>query len=125
MSYWQQNGEKFPLLAIAARKYLAIPSSSSPSEREFKQCKQITKDRITLKPANVEMLLFLKYNLRAIDYKLDNLIEVPEGFGYPNSRITPAPIIVEPEVENDDDLSDEDEADVGEAADSSVDSENE
>ena len=71
------------------------------------------------------MLLFLKYNLRAIDYKLDNLIEVPEGFFHPNSRITPAPIIVEPEVENDDDLSDEDEADVGEAADSSGDSENE
>ena len=87
--WWSENEKKYPLLAPTARKYLAIPCSSSPSEREFKQCKQITKDRYSLKPRNVEMLLFNKYNMRAIGYKISDLQEVPEGFVCPNNRVTP------------------------------------
>ena len=47
------------------------PASSSASEREFKQSKQITKDKARLKPANAEMLLFLKYNMKAIELRSD------------------------------------------------------
>ena len=82
---WKDNAAKYPLLIGAARKYLAIPASSAPSERVFKQTKQITKDRISLKPANVEMLLFIKYNLRAVNYDINAL----EDFVCPNHRTTP------------------------------------
>ena len=67
-----------------ARTYLGSPPSSTTSEREFKVGKALQKDRINLLPKNVEMLLFLKYNLRAIDCST-SLPTVPEGFIAPNS----------------------------------------
>ena len=81
--YWKDNAAKYPLLIGAARKYLAIPA---PSEREFKQTKHITKDRISLKPANVELLLFIKYNLRAVNYYINALEEAPVDFVQINPR---------------------------------------
>ena len=33
-----------------------------------------------MKPANVEMLLFIKYNLRAVNYDINALKEVPKDF---------------------------------------------
>ena len=57
--YWKDNAAKYPLLIGAARKYLAIPASSAPSERELKQTKQITKDWISLKPANLEIIIII------------------------------------------------------------------
>ena len=39
MEWWSDNEEKFPNIAKLARKYLAIPASSAPSERVFSQMK--------------------------------------------------------------------------------------
>ena len=41
---------------------------SVASEREFKIAKRVTTNRGTLKPGNVEKLLFMKYNLRLMNY---------------------------------------------------------
>ena len=72
------------MLSKLARIFLSPPPSSSASEREFKISKSLQKDRIKLLPKNLEILLFLKYNLRAINYST-NLPEVPKNFIPPNS----------------------------------------
>ena len=68
-SYWAGNKKRYPRLAALARKYLSAPMASIASEREFKIAKQVTNNRGTLKPSNVEVLLFLKYNLRMLNYQ--------------------------------------------------------
>ena len=41
MQWWGENEDKFPNVSKLARKYLAIPVSSAPSERVFSQLKLI------------------------------------------------------------------------------------
>ena len=41
MQWWGQNEDKFPNVSKLARKYLAIPVSTAPSERVFSQLKLI------------------------------------------------------------------------------------
>ena len=90
---------EYPELAPVVRRYLSGPASSAASEREFEQSKQITKDKARLKPANAEMLLFLKYNMRAIEWKLHQLEEAPREFEAPNRRAMPVPVVIADEVE--------------------------
>ena len=59
---------ELPMLANLAKVYLCSSSSSTKSEREFKRSKLIPKERIRLTTKNVETLLFLKYNSRALSY---------------------------------------------------------
>lgn len=35
LQWWRLNRHKYPILAILARRYLAIPATSAPSERFF------------------------------------------------------------------------------------------
>ena len=49
--------------------HVIAPMGSVASEREFKIAKRVTTNRGTLKPGNVEKLLFMKYNLRLMNYK--------------------------------------------------------
>ena len=67
-TYWAVNRKKFPRLATLARRFLSAPMGSVASEREFKIAKRVTTNRGTLKPGNVEKLLFMKYNLRLMNY---------------------------------------------------------
>ena len=67
--WWAAREEKYPNLSRLARDYLCSPQSSIASEREFKVAKRVVTGRSQLKPENVEILLFLKYNLRMVDYK--------------------------------------------------------
>ena len=83
--FWAAHNTELPVLSSLARTYLGPPPSSTASEREFKVGKAIQKDRVNLLPKNVETLLFLKYNLRAISYTT-NLLPVPEGFIAPNLK---------------------------------------
>ncbi|KAL5478061.1 hypothetical protein EMCRGX_G024938 [Ephydatia muelleri] len=41
MEWWKMHNSQFPTIAILARKYLAIPASSAPSERVFSKAKLI------------------------------------------------------------------------------------
>ena len=66
---WWSANEKYPHLKTLARRYLCSPMASIASEREFKVAKRVTCNRWSLKPENVEKLLFLKYNLRMCNYK--------------------------------------------------------
>ena len=62
-TWWNENRDRFPVLASMARKYLGAPPSSVPSERLFSTAGGvITDQRSRLLPENAEMLIFLKYN---------------------------------------------------------------
>ena len=73
-----------PMLANLAKVYLCSLSSST-SEKEFKVSKLIQKEHIRLTTKNVETLLILKYNLRALSYSIP-LCGAPEDFIPPNSK---------------------------------------
>ena len=62
--WWKGNGTRFPHLMVLAKKYLAIPGSSVPSERLFSKAGELVSARRSrLKPKNVDMMLFLNKNL--------------------------------------------------------------
>jgi len=67
--WWAANGAKYPHLRPLAKRFLCPPMGSIASEREFKQAKRVVNGRWNLKASHVEMLLFLKYNLRMIEYE--------------------------------------------------------
>ncbi|KAL5249226.1 hypothetical protein ACHWQZ_G018175 [Mnemiopsis leidyi] len=55
--------------------------------RAFKVAKNVVGDRrLSMRPENLEMNMFLKYNLRALNYSVESLQSVPETFGCPNSQ---------------------------------------
>ncbi|XP_046559440.1 E3 SUMO-protein ligase ZBED1-like [Haliotis rubra] len=65
LQWWQENEETFPLLSKLARCILCVPGTSVPSERVFSTAGDIvTAQRATLRPENVNMLIFLKKNLK-------------------------------------------------------------
>ncbi len=65
LTWWKSNECKYPHIAKMARCYLAVPGSSVPSERVFSTTGDIvTAKRSTLSPDNVDILVFLKKNLK-------------------------------------------------------------
>jgi hypothetical protein len=68
LAWWRENEQLFPAVAYLARKYLAIPASSAPSERVFSLAKRIlTRERYRLSPARLERLVFMNHNQRLLD----------------------------------------------------------
>lgn len=64
LAWWKVHRVNFPRLSKLARKYLCIPATSSPSERLFSASGNVvTCERSCLKPAKVDMLVFLAKNL--------------------------------------------------------------
>ena len=67
LSFWRENESRFPNIAKLARKYLAIPASSAPSERVFSYAKLIqNRQRWSLTPMHLEQAIFLKQNGRIL-----------------------------------------------------------
>jgi len=68
--WWAANAAKYPLLAAEAKRYLSAPPTSVASERVFSAAGRIYTDkRNRLLPKRADMLLFLKHNLPAVNYK--------------------------------------------------------
>ncbi|XP_061585714.1 E3 SUMO-protein ligase ZBED1-like [Cololabis saira] len=64
LAWWKVHKINFPRLCNMARKYLCVPATSAPSERLFSAGGNIvTCTRSSLKPAKVDMLVFLAKNL--------------------------------------------------------------
>ena len=79
LDYWKIRAVQWPQLTQLASKYLCAPIGSCASEREFKVAKNVSSDeRVRLLPQNIERLLFLKFNLRAIGYKTEQLTPADE-----------------------------------------------
>lgn len=68
MEWWQKNEERYPKRSRATKRFLSIPSTSTPSERIFsKPGFIISKTRSALLPANVNKLVFLVHNLKRLN----------------------------------------------------------
>ena len=69
LSWWKSNGDGYPHLREVAKRYLAAPSTSVPSERLFSAAGELYSDnRTRMAPEKAEMLLFLKYNLNRFNF---------------------------------------------------------
>ena len=65
LAWWHQKFAKYPKLAKMAKCFLAIPGTSVPSERIFSTAGDIvTGQRAQLTPDNVNMLIFIKKNMK-------------------------------------------------------------
>ncbi|XP_067678487.1 E3 SUMO-protein ligase ZBED1-like [Haliotis asinina] len=65
LGWWKVNQLRFPILAVFVKMMLCVPATSVPSERAFSTAGDIiTPNRASLKPDNLDMLLFLKKNLK-------------------------------------------------------------
>ncbi|CAI5661729.1 unnamed protein product [Oreochromis niloticus] len=63
LTWWKNNAARFPTLATLAKSYLAVPATSTPSERLFSVAGNIvTRKRASLTAEHVEMLTFLHSN---------------------------------------------------------------
>ena len=63
LTWWKANGQRFHRLAKVAQDILAIPATSTPSERIFSAAGlTVTKFCTCLKPSNVDALVFLNKN---------------------------------------------------------------
>ena len=69
LKWWQENETKFRTLAVLARKYLAIPATSAPSERVFSLAGSIcNRRRASLTPEHLNALVFLNANSDLLSY---------------------------------------------------------
>jgi hypothetical protein len=68
LMWWAETGkQKYSLLYRSARHYLSIPASEVSSERVFSCTGNIlSAERSSLATASVQMLLFIKQNLKFI-----------------------------------------------------------
>jgi len=66
--WWKAHEKQFPRLAMLARKYLACPGSSTPSERVFSTSGDIISDsRSRMDPDLADYLIFLSSNFEMED----------------------------------------------------------
>ena len=60
LKWWKMNAHRFSALSVLAKKLLAVPGTSVPSERVFSVAgSTVTKKRASLSSATVDKLLFL------------------------------------------------------------------
>jgi hypothetical protein len=63
-AFWQKHETTMPLLALQARKYLAISTTSVPSESAFPISNYVLrKNRFSLTSKNLKYCMFLKDKL--------------------------------------------------------------
>ena len=66
--WWKANERRFPILSKIAKKVLAIPATSTPTERLFSTAGLIcNKKRARLLAENVDTLVFLHQNRRYLE----------------------------------------------------------
>ena len=62
--WWKRNHNRFPAIAVIARRVVCIPATSTPSERLFSKAGHIINSkRASLEPENASTLCFLAENL--------------------------------------------------------------
>lgn len=65
LTWWAENGKRYPMISKLAKKYLCIPSTSTPSERAFSTAGNIiTSKRNCLAGETAKWLIFLSHNAK-------------------------------------------------------------
>ena len=65
--WWEENRHRFPKVAVAARKWLSVPGTSTPSERVFSDCGiALSAKRSTMRGDALMNQILLKNNLRHV-----------------------------------------------------------
>jgi hypothetical protein len=65
LEWWKLNEAFFPRIARIAKKLLAVPASSVPSERVFSLAGAlVSKKRARMSDDNVDLLIFLNKNMK-------------------------------------------------------------
>ncbi|KAL4126035.1 hypothetical protein QTP88_010267 [Uroleucon formosanum] len=65
LTWWAENGKTYPMISKLAKKYLCIPSTSTPSERAFSTAGNIiTSKRNCLAGETAKWLIFLLHNAK-------------------------------------------------------------
>ena len=86
LSWWKVNGSQFPHLERLAKRYLAIPATSTPSERVFSVAIIVVdKRRAALTPEMIDALVFLNKNSFMLELnnekpKPDLILETDDEF---------------------------------------------
>ena len=63
LKWWKENAQKYPRLSLVAKKILAMPATSVPSERVFSTAGiLVSKLRNRLSPVLVDNIIFLNKN---------------------------------------------------------------
>ena len=63
LAWWSRNEQRFPRLSKLAKSYLAVPATSTPSERVFSLAgNTVTRQRSSLHPDHVDKLVFVNAN---------------------------------------------------------------
>lgn len=90
LKYWKRNSSKFPILANIAKKFLAIPATSSGIERIFSIAGALARARrAKLLPATLEMVVMLRQHRKPILLKrLQNAGRVKTGLVKKRKRAT-------------------------------------
>ena len=64
MKWWYDRETKFPIISALAKRYLAVPAATAPSERLFSKAGLLLeKRRARLRPDRARWLMFLHHNL--------------------------------------------------------------
>jgi len=65
LAWWKENSSRYPNISKLAKKYLCIPSTSTPSERAFSTAGNIiTAKRNCLSGETAKWLIFLSHNTK-------------------------------------------------------------
>lgn len=63
LALWKENSSRYPKMSTLSKKYLCIPSTSTPSERAFSTAGNIiTAKRNCLSGETAKWLIFLSHN---------------------------------------------------------------
>ena len=94
LTYWKTKSARLIHMAELARRFHCAPPGSAASECAFNTAKDVlVTKRLSLKPANFESLMFLKYNLRALSGDRRPLLKIfhhlTAAYSHLPSSITP------------------------------------
>jgi hypothetical protein len=68
LAWWELHSSKFPILSELSRVYLAIPATSTPSERLFSEAGNLmTTKRTRILPELFKRMIFLKKNINRFE----------------------------------------------------------
>ena len=74
LQWWKVNGSRFPKVAMAARKWLCVPRTSTPSERVFSHCGiALSAKRSSMRGEALMNQVLLKNNLRHVLYTVEDI----------------------------------------------------